>query len=230
MKKFLLIVFCVFFAMFFVACEGNTKNDAETIKLQDTTSEINKYRDEAMLSLIDLKKDNYVYSINVATNEALQYLPYCKTDENFQLVIDWHKNIILLLCSDQIYLYLQEEYNNCTQDLQSVENKIAYEESFIEEYTTSYEDELREYKIEVRKLWGTVLPYLIDQFNSNYNATLSYHRNELENAKQRYNDLLISIANYEQGLGEAEILLNNLNENYIVLSQEISTFVPNNEL
>ena len=198
--KCLLFLFLIICTFFITSCADNVSD--ETIKRKEAHNTIKQYKDEAILSLADYKKEDYINSIILATNDASEYLSYCHKNENFQLVIDWHKNVILIICTDQIYQSVNEEYNNCMKDIQSAERTILYEKNFIDQYKASYDSDLRAYKAELERQFGIAPGFLINEFQKNYESTLSYYQNYLEKTQKEYEILLNSIPSYENSLNE----------------------------
>lgn len=227
MKKLFNILFVIFILLIFSAC--SEPMDPEKVKQHETHSAIRNYRDEAVDSLLDYKKADYSDSIDLATNDALEYLSYCQTIENFQLVEDWHKTLVLYICTDQIYQPIYEEYLYYLDEFLEAEETISYEPTFIEEYQASYDSRLAAYKAELKRKWGTIFPSLIEEFNREYYTTLAYHQTNLSNAYKTYQSLIQILPSYEQSLSELEAIFYNLESKFISLNTELDILVEKNE-
>lgn len=226
MKKLFNILFVILILLIFSACSEPMA--PEKVKLHETRSAIRNYRDEAVDSLSDYKKADYSDSIDLATNDALEYLPYCQTIENFQLVEDWHKTVVLYICTDQIYQPIYEEYIYYLDEFQDAEETILYEPTFIEEYQASYDSRLAAYKAELERQWGTIFPSLIEEFNREYYTTLTYHQTNLSNAYTTYQSLIQTLPSYEQSLSELEVIFYNLESKFISLNTELDILLGKN--
>lgn len=159
MKKIFSILTIVVLFVFCSACETANSHE-ESIK---------SYANEAKSVLLDYDKSLYADNIDKATTDAIDFLQYCETEEDFNTIESWHKCVVLYICSNQILDYSYEMYNELKNQNSYYFSQKTYLESQINEINAKYDRAIRNAPEYIETMVGRPDPNLIQQYISRLN-------------------------------------------------------------
>ena len=183
MKKLFVVLLIVLLAFTAVAC----REDTAEVK---TEKEVRTYATNAKKELLDYDKSSYEATIDKATDDSLAYIPYCLTDEHYQLVEDFHQCIVLFILSDQIYNYQSEQYSMLQSDYSYYFSQSSYLKRKISQIEADYNKLINAAPEYIQIHFGSGQQWILDNYIAGLRQQcedeISPYRLELQHLDEQY--------------------------------------------